>query len=64
MEYISVKEASDKWGISMRRIQKLCEENRIPGVFRLGHSWAIPKDAPKPADARVKSGKYVKTQNK
>ena len=64
MEYMSVKEASDKWGISVRRIQKLCEENRIPDIFRLGRSWAIPKDAPKPADARVKSGKYVKAQNK
>jgi len=64
MEYISVKETSDKWGISVRCIQKLCEENRILGVFCLGRSWAIPKDAPKPADARVKSGKYVKAQNK
>jgi len=64
MEYMSVKEASDKWEITARRIQKLCEENRIPGVFRLGRSLAIPKDAQKPADARVKSGKYVKAQNK
>ena len=29
MDYISVKATSDKWGISERRIQKLCEENRI-----------------------------------
>lgn len=26
MNYISVKAASEKWGISERRIQKLCEE--------------------------------------
>jgi len=57
MEFISTKEASNKWGISERRIQKLCEEKRIPGVFRFGHSWAIPKDAEKPADARLKSHK-------
>lgn len=55
MELISTKEASKKWGISERRIQKLCEENRIPGVFRFGRSWAIPKDAVKPTDARLKS---------
>ena len=55
MEYISTKQASDKWGISERRIQKLCEENRIPGAFRFSRVWAIPKDAPKPADGRIKN---------
>ena len=30
MDYISTKEAAEKWGISERRIQKLCEDNRIP----------------------------------
>jgi hypothetical protein len=29
MEYISAPEAAKKWGISERRGQKLCEENRI-----------------------------------
>ena len=57
MEFVSTKEASQKWGISERRIQKLCEENRIPGVFRFGRSWAIPKDAKKPDDARLKLSK-------
>ena len=57
MEYISTKEASEKWGISKRRIQKLCEENRIEGVIRFSRVWAIPKDAEKPVDARLKSEK-------
>ncbi len=52
LDYISVEQVSEKWGISNRRIQKLCEENRIHGVIRFGRSWAIPKDAEKPADAR------------
>ncbi|MEG0050213.1 MAG: DNA-binding protein, partial [Clostridia bacterium] len=56
MDYISVKEASVKWGISERRIQILCGENRIPGVLRFGRAIMIPKDAMKPADARIKSG--------
>ena len=43
MDYISIKEASEKWGISERRIQKLCSENRIEGVVRLSRVWAIPK---------------------
>ena len=54
MEFISTKEASEKWNISERRVQKLCEEKRIPGVFRFGRSWAIPKGAEKPADPRIK----------
>lgn len=54
MDYISVKTASEKWGISERRIQKLCEENRIPGVAKFGRMWLIPKDAEKPVDKRKK----------
>ncbi|GMQ62383.1 helix-turn-helix domain-containing protein [Vallitalea maricola] len=55
MDYISVKAAADKWGISERRIQKLCKENRIEGIEKFGRVWMIPKDAEKPADSRRKS---------
>ena len=54
MDYISIKEASEKWGISERRIQTLCSENRIEGVVRFSRVWAIPKNAEKPKDARRK----------
>jgi len=54
MDYISAKEAAEKWGISERRIQKLCEQNRIPGAIRFVRVWAIPKDADKPKDGRLK----------
>lgn len=60
MEYMSVSNAAQKWGISERRIQLLCGAGRIKGVFRLGRVWAIPTDAEKPDDARIKSGKYIK----
>lgn len=53
-DYMTVQEAATKWGISERRIQKLCEENRILGVVRLSRVWLIPKDAEKPADGRCK----------
>ena len=55
MEYMSCAEAADKWGISERRVQKLCEGNRISGVVKFGHVWLIPKDAEKPIDKRKKS---------
>lgn len=54
MDYISAPEAAKKWGISERRVQKLCEENRIPGVVRFSRMWLIPKDAKKPDDGRMK----------
>ena len=60
MEYLSIKQTSEKWGITPRRIQVLCSESRIPGAVRIGYSWAIPTDAQKPSDARIKSGKYIK----
>lgn len=54
-EYMSVKETAEKWGISERRIQKLCEKDRIEDVVRFGHARAISKSAKKPADRRYKS---------
>lgn len=60
MDYISSPEAAKKWGISERRVQKLCEENRIPGVSKLGYMWLIPKTAVKPIDGRTKQGKEQK----
>ena len=60
MEYMTVREASEKWGLSERWIQKICNENMIDGVKRFGRSWAIPADAERPVDHRIKSGKYIK----
>lgn len=50
--YISVREASYKWGVSERRVNQYCAEGRIPGVSRFGRSWCIPADAQKPTDPR------------
>lgn len=60
MDYISIKQLSEKWGISTRRIQILCRDGRISGVMRIANTWAVPADAEKPKDARVKSGKFRK----
>ena len=58
MEYMSCPEASKKLGISERRVQNLCNEDRIPGVSKIGYMWLIPKDAEKPVDARRKEFKH------
>ena len=60
MEYMSCPEAARKWEISERRVQKLCEEKRIPGVSKIGYMWLIPKDTEKPADKRRKESKNGK----
>lgn len=58
--YIKIQEASEKWGISERRINTLCLQGRIEGAIKFGTTWAIPIDATKPSDARIKTGKYIK----
>lgn len=60
MGFLTTTQASKKWGISSRRIQILCAEGRISGAMRIGTIWAIPENAEKPKDARIKSGKYIK----
>ncbi len=61
MDFMTVKEAAEKWGLSERRLQTICSEGMIPGVVKFGHAWAIPMDAKRPVDKRVKSGKYSKS---
>jgi len=63
MEYLSINQTSEKWGISVRRIQVLCAEDRIPGATRIGSYWAIPADAEKPTDERIKSVIQVLKEN-
>lgn len=60
MEYLTISQVAAEWKISNRRIQVLCSQNRIPGAYQLGRTWAIPADAQKPEDARIRSGKYRK----
>lgn len=60
MGYLSIRQTSEKWKISARWINDLCADGRIPGALKIGSYWAIPEDAIKPADARVKTGRYKK----
>ena len=46
MKYLSIAQTAERWGIS--------------GAIRIGTVWGIPEDAEKPADARIKNGKYIK----
>jgi Fic family protein len=60
--FMTVKQASEKWGISDRRIRVLCSEGKISGAYREGRSWKIPVDARKPADGRYRSKESLISQ--
>ncbi len=53
MEYITVAQAAEQWGISDRRVRILCQQGKIEGVIRKGRAWMIPVDAEKPIDGRT-----------
>ena len=62
MEFMSAREAANKWGISQRRVAILCSEQRIAEATMVGNMWIIPSTAEKPIDAR--STRYNKTEGK
>lgn len=55
VKYMTASQAAEAWNISQRRVQILCASGRIAGVFKLGENWAIPQDAKKPNDKRIKN---------
>lgn len=53
MDYISVRQAAEKWDVSVRQVQALLKDNRIEGATRFdNHAWMIPADTQKPGDLR------------
>lgn len=64
MSYLTVKQFSEKWGITERRIIKLCKENRIDGAIKNGMVWLIPEKTIKPSDNRSKIAKYINTKKR
>ena len=53
MEYMTTREAEEKWNISERRIRQLLQEGRIEGAVKVGSTWNIPREAIKPTDKRI-----------
>ena len=78
MEYISVKQFAEKYGISERTARNYCAAGKITSAFLTGKTWNIPADAPLPIkrkkispllsrlreekDSRLKGGIYHRTQ--
>ena len=62
-DYLSLTEYAKLHGLSRPWVWRLIQSERIPAV-RIGATWAIHKDTPKPEDNRVKSGKYKNWRKK
>ncbi len=54
MDYMTLKEASEKWGVTPRQINYLCAGGRIPDAVKMATIWLIPKEAEQPMDRRYK----------
>ena len=57
-EYMTISETAEKWNLTKRRVQKMCADGEIKGVMKFGTVWAVPKEAERPKDGRVKTGDY------
>lgn len=61
--YTTIKIIAEKWGITPRRVQVMCSQNKILRAVKFGRDWAIPIDAEKPADGRITTGEYKNWRN-
>jgi len=60
MDWMTVQEAGNLWGVTTRRAQFLCANGKVDGAKKLGSIWVIPKGTPKPLDGRTKNAKLLK----
>ena len=57
MDYMTLKEAAEKWGVTPRRVNYYCAAGRIPGAVKMAGVWLLPKIAEKPLDMRTTQGR-------
>lgn len=55
---------AEKWGVSVRYVQTLCQKGRIAGAVRRGRDWMIPDYAQRPVDGRTKIAKSITEPSK
>ncbi len=63
MNYLVVKQASQKWNVPERRVTALCRSGRVIGAKKSGKTWLIPDDADLPLDGRTKAVLEEKTDS-
>ena len=60
MDYMTLKEAAEKWGVTPRRVNDYCGGGRIPGAGKVAGVRLLAKTAEKPLDGRTKQGKELR----
>ena len=58
MNYMALKEAAEKWGVTPRRVNYYCAGGRIPGAVKMAGVWLMPKDAEQTVDRRPTQGRH------
>jgi hypothetical protein len=61
MDWLTAKEAAERWNITIRHVQFLCDRGLVAGAQKFGGVWAIPKGATKPPDGRTREAKAAKS---
>lgn len=60
IDFLTVKEAGERWNVSGRMVTIYCKEGRIEGAIKKGNLWLVPIDANKPVDGRTITAKKHK----
>ena len=60
MDYMTLKEAAEKWGVTPRRVNYYCAGGRIPGAVKMAGVWLLPKTAAQPVEGRTEQGKELR----
>jgi hypothetical protein len=62
--FIKADEIAERWNVSARQVQALCQEGLVESAVKFGNSWAIPEDAKKPTrTGKLKPGRVPKQNN-
>lgn len=60
IDYLTVKEAGEKWNVSGRMVTIYCNTGKINGAIKKGNLWLIPMGAEKPLDGRTIKAKKAR----
>jgi len=62
LDYVTIQETAKMWGISTRAVTYKVVAGRIPGAFKKGNLWLIPRDSLRPTDGRVNNRRCPKKE--
>ena len=60
MDYMTLKEAAEKWGVTPRRVNYYCAVGRITGSVKMAGVWLFLKNAEKPINGMSKQGQELR----